>query len=63
MSEGEKQILYINAYIWNLENNGTEEPICRTGIEKQTENGLVGMGARKERGGLIESVALAYMPS
>ena len=55
--------MYINAYIWNLENNGTEEPICRTGIEKQTENGLVCMGARKERGGLIESVALAYMPS
>ena len=55
--------MYINAYIWNLENNGTEEPICRTGIEKQTENGLVDMGARKERRGLIESVALPYTPS
>ena len=63
MPEGEKQILYINAYIWNLENNGTEEPICRTGIEKRTEHGLVEMGAKKGRGGLIESIALAYTPS
>ena len=31
-SEGEKQISYIDAYVWNLKKNGTEEPICRTGI-------------------------------
>ena len=34
-SEREKQISCINAYIWNLE-NGTDEPICRAGIETQT---------------------------
>ena len=30
--EREKQILYINAYIWNLE-NGTDEPVCKAEIE------------------------------
>ena len=33
-SEREKQISYINAYIWNLK-NGTNEPICREGMEMQ----------------------------
>ena len=55
--------MYINAYIWNLENNGTEEPICKTGREKQTVNGLVDMRSWKERGGLIEKVALAFAPN
>ena len=32
-SEREKQILYINAYLWSLEKNGTDEPICRAAIE------------------------------
>ena len=41
-SEREKQISYINAYIWNLE-NGTDEPICRTGIEKQIGEGEGGI--------------------
>ena len=27
------QILYINTYRWNLEKNGTEEPICKAEIE------------------------------
>ena len=35
-SKSEKQILYIDAYIWNLE-NGTDEPIGRAGIEIQTQ--------------------------
>ena len=26
MSEKEKQVLYINAYIWNLKKNGNNEP-------------------------------------
>ena len=30
----EKQILYINAYVWNVE-NGTDEPICRATVEMQ----------------------------
>ena len=32
--EREKQILYINTYIWNLE-KGADEPICRAGTETQ----------------------------
>ena len=34
-SEREKHILYINAYIWNLENT-TDGSICREGMETQT---------------------------
>ena len=34
MTEREKQ-MYINAYVWNLE-NGTDEPISRAEIEMQT---------------------------
>ena len=33
-SESEKQILYINAYICNLE-NGTDELICKAEVEAQ----------------------------
>ena len=33
--EREKQISYINAYMWNLKNR-TDEPICRAGIETWT---------------------------
>ena len=33
-SEREKQISYINAYMWNL-GNGTDEPFCRVEIETQ----------------------------
>ena len=33
-SEREKQILYINAYMWNLE-NGPDEPVYRAEIETQ----------------------------
>ena len=33
--KSEKQISYINTYIWNLE-NGTDEPTCGAGIEMQT---------------------------
>ena len=39
-SEREKQISYINIYIWNLE-NGIEKFICREGMETDVENGLV----------------------
>jgi len=34
-SQRERQILYINAYIWNLE-NGTDEAIYRVAVEMQT---------------------------
>ena len=39
-SEREKQISYINIYIWNLE-NGIEKFIFREGMETDEENGLV----------------------
>ena len=35
VSQREKQISYINTYIWNLE-NGTHEPMCRVAVEMQT---------------------------
>ena len=34
--EQEEQILYINAYLWNLEKNGIDELICKAEIETQT---------------------------
>ena len=36
VSQKGKQISSINAYMWNLE-KGTDEPICRVGIETQTQ--------------------------
>ena len=35
-SEREKQIPYVNTYIWNLKKNGSEETRGRTGIKMQT---------------------------
>ena len=34
MSEREKQI-YINAYLWNLEKNGIDEPVFKAEIKTQ----------------------------
>ena len=34
-SERKRQILYINTYIWNLE-NGMDDPTCRAAKETQT---------------------------
>ena len=34
-AEREKQMSYINTYVWDLE-NGTDEPTCRAGTETQT---------------------------
>ena len=45
----EKQILYINTYIWNLK-NGTEEPMCRAAMEIQTESRLVDTVGEAEGG-------------
>ena len=41
------QIPCINAYMWNPE-NGTDEPICRGGIEKQTCGHSGGRRGREE---------------
>ena len=34
-SEREKQVLYMNAYMWNLK-NGSDEPSCRAAVDVQT---------------------------
>ena len=36
LNQKQKQILYINTYMWNLE-NGIDEPICREEMETQTQ--------------------------
>lgn len=38
-------------HMWNLE-KWTDEPICRAGIEMQSENGLAGMGWGEGEGGV-----------
>ena len=35
-SKSEKQILHVNAYMWNLEKNSTDEPIFKAEVETQT---------------------------
>ena len=34
VSQKEEENIYINAWMWNLE-NGTDEPVCKTEIESQ----------------------------
>ena len=46
----EKNILYIKTYIWNLETNGKDEPICRAGIKTDIENRLVNTVGEDEGG-------------
>ena len=58
MSEREKQILYINACIWNLGKNGIYEPIFRAGIETQTQRTDLWIQWHEERVGRIERIAL-----
>ena len=53
--EREKQISYINTYMWNLEKNGTGDPVCRIGIEMQIENSHVDTGRKGEGGTNWES--------
>ena len=49
VSQRGKQILYINVYIWYLE-NGTNEPVFRAAIEMSTEDILVGTVGEVEGG-------------
>jgi len=50
--------LYINAYVWSLE-NGTDEPVCKARIVMHREHTR---GHReKERMGKIERVTLKYI--
>ena len=50
VSQREKQILYINVYIWYLE-NCTDEPVCRAAVEMSTEDILVGTERGKAEDG------------
>ena len=34
VSQNEEENIYINAWMWNLE-NGTDEPVCKAEIESQ----------------------------
>ena len=47
-NQTEKQILYINACIWNLA-SGTDEAVCRTGIDRW--GGQIVAGGGLGRGG------------
>ena len=53
--EREKQISYINTYMWNLEKNGIGDPVCRIRIEMQIENSHVDTGRKGEGGTNWES--------
>ena len=37
-SEREKKTLFINIYIYGIQKNGSDEPICRPGIEVQMQS-------------------------
>ena len=64
-SERETQIqnIYIKVYIWNLDENSTDEPICREGMEMQIENGLVDPAREGEAKTSWESGTDIYTPS
>ena len=46
-------------HIYGIWKNGTDEPICRAGIDTDVENGLADTG--KEKVGWTERVALTYI--
>ena len=51
----------VSRYICGIQENGTEEPICREGMETQTERTDLCTHQGKERVGWIEKVALTYI--
>ena len=60
-SEREKQISYINTYIWNLEGR-TDEPVCRAGVEMRTHRTDLRIQWGKERVRRMERVAWEHTP-
>ena len=46
-------------YIWDLE-NGSDEPICRAGMEAQRQRTGLWTQQKKEKVGQIERVSLTY---
>ena len=51
----------MNAYIWNLEKNGTDEHICMAEIEMQTERIDLWTQQGKESVGLFERAICIYI--
>ena len=61
-SNSEKQIAYVNVYIYRIPKSDTDEPICRAGIEVQTQRRDMWTQGRGKGGmGQIERVALTYI--
>ena len=61
VSQREKEISYVNAYIYGLQKNGTDEPTCwaETGMQTQLIDLWKQQGMKGE--GQIERVALTYI--
>ena len=57
-SEREKLIQYINIYMWNLEKNGTDEPICKAEMKTEVENKCVDIPKEEKR--RWEKLGLTY---
>ena len=60
LSQKEKNQYHILKHIYGIQKNGTDEPICRTGIEKQIQRTDFGYRG-KQRVEPIERVALKHI--
>ena len=60
VNQKKKNKYHILTYIYEIQKNSTDEPICRAGIETQTENRLWTQWG-KERVGRIERAVLTFM--
>ena len=63
VSQKEKNKNCILTQMYESQKNGTDDPICRTGIETQTQRPDVWTQQGKERVGHIERVALKHIHS
>ena len=61
VSQKEKNKYCLLTHMYGIQKNGTDEPICRAGIEMQTQRTDLWTQQRKNRVGLIEKVALKYI--
>ena len=50
ISQKEKNKYHVLTHIYGIYKDGTDEPICRAGIETDVENGLVDTGWEGEGG-------------
>ena len=55
-----KSLQQFHIYIWNLEINGTDEPICRAGTETQRQRTDLRSQQGKERVGQVNRAALKH---